>query len=285
MSAAEQTSRWILEIDGETVVVSMTTERPAVLAVHGYKSTGLKSFSAFAEHLQPHGIGVIAPDLPGFGGSTPPITEWLPDDVYSLDRYADFLDTMAAEFNLPRPAILGHSMGAKIALAAAVRHPDRFGPIILVNPGGFSPWEKLLGRVGSWDLWYRMLENPTARALAAHTPFASFVGDRKSVAGLRSFRHAHRGMDLGLSGIRSQIGGIDKPVLLLWGSDDSVLPRSTPARVARVVPGLNIQYIAGAGHTPMMEQPESTAAAVAAFLVGVGYVSGDNSDSAAGSVA
>ena len=106
-----------------------------VVAVHGFGVDGYRTYRYVADLLSSAGIDVVAPDLPGFGKSGKL-------DRYSLSLYADIIAELAQEFETPVIG-MGHSMGAKVVLAAMIDHPDIFERYVLINPGGFSvigPW-------------------------------------------------------------------------------------------------------------------------------------------------
>ena len=78
---------------------------------------------------------------------------------YSLTAQADRIDAMLAQLNEPAAMVVGHSLGASIALRLAYRHPERVKALILLDGGPaeqaatpglrramrFAPWVKWLG--------------------------------------------------------------------------------------------------------------------------------------------
>ena len=71
---------------------------------------------------------VVTLDVRGRGFSDKPA------DGFTLDDYADDVAAVIRALGLERPALVGHSMGARIAAAAAVRYPDLVGPSVLADP-------------------------------------------------------------------------------------------------------------------------------------------------------
>ena len=57
-----------------------------------------------------------------------------PASGFELPVYADDVALIVRELGLERPAVMGHSMGARIAVAFGVRHRDLAGPLVLVDP-------------------------------------------------------------------------------------------------------------------------------------------------------
>ncbi|MFB7501150.1 alpha/beta hydrolase [Streptomyces sp. NPDC056161] len=120
---------------------------PTVLALHGITANGL-SWGAVARRLARRAT-LVAPDLRGRAGSA-----GLPGP-YGIAAHADDAAAVAEALGLRRPVLAGHSMGAFTASLAAVRHPGRFGPLLLVDGGvGFpaptrlSPDELMTAVIG-----------------------------------------------------------------------------------------------------------------------------------------
>ncbi len=107
----------------------------------------------------------IVADLRGRGLSDP-------GESYAIDDYAADAHALIGGLDLDRPIVLGHSLGARIAAALAVRHPGSAGPLILVDPPlsgpGRPPYPTTL------DAFLSQLAEAqagtTAEAVAAHWP-------------------------------------------------------------------------------------------------------------------
>ena len=63
-----------------------------------------------------------------------------------------------------------------------------------------------------------------------------------------------------------RIPGIDRPTLVLHGTDDRLVPVENGRRLASLIPGARLVLLNGAGHVYHSEQPEAADAAVLAFL-------------------
>lgn len=75
------------------------------------------------------GISLLAPNRPGFRGSTP-------DPELTLQRGADAITDLIDRLQIERASVLAQSLGAPFALALAHRHPDRLDGLGLVGPIG-----------------------------------------------------------------------------------------------------------------------------------------------------
>ncbi|MEU8737424.1 alpha/beta hydrolase [Streptomyces halstedii] len=147
---------------------------PTVLALHGITANGL-SWGAVARHLAGRAT-LLAPDLRGRAGSSD-----LPGP-YGIDAHADDVAVVAEALAPERPVLAGHSMGAFTAALASVRHPERFGPLLLVDGGvGFpapthlSPDELMTAVIGpAMDRLSMVFQDRTAyrEFWQAHPSFA-----------------------------------------------------------------------------------------------------------------
>src|SRR4051812_744788 len=74
------------------------------------------------------GIDAVALDLPGCGGSEPLA------DRHTVARYADAVEAVCECIGLGPVTVIGHSLGGRISLALAARHPARIRAQVLFNP-------------------------------------------------------------------------------------------------------------------------------------------------------
>jgi pimeloyl-ACP methyl ester carboxylesterase len=62
-----------------------------------------------------------------------------------------------------------------------------------------------------------------------------------------------------------ELDRIDVPVLLLWGTRDLLLLPRQARRFEQLIPNAELRYLKGIGHTPMSDDPELLAGAIAGF--------------------
>ena len=103
-----------------------TPNAPSIIAAHGITANGL-AWAPMAEALAE--ADLIAPDLRGRGRSREV------GGPYSIAAHADDLVRTLDHLGVERATLLGHSMGGWVVAVAAVRHPDRFGGVVLVDGG------------------------------------------------------------------------------------------------------------------------------------------------------
>ena len=89
-------------------------------------------------HLAEDGVRVLAPALPGFGG-----TASLPDARSDLRGYADWVAAFLDAMDVREPVLLvGHSFGGAVATVTAHAYRGRVGALVLVNAVGGAAWTR-----------------------------------------------------------------------------------------------------------------------------------------------
>jgi pimeloyl-ACP methyl ester carboxylesterase len=99
---------------------------PTILAVHGITGSHL-AWAAVAQAMPE--ARLIAPDLRGRGRSAA-----LPGPC-GMARHTADLEAVTKALDLPRAVLVGHSMGAFVAVFMAQLYPDRFSEVLLVDGG------------------------------------------------------------------------------------------------------------------------------------------------------
>lgn len=287
-----------VDLDGPVHYVDFggPDEAPRVVLVHGLGGSHL-NWDTFAPLLLPH-ARVLAIDLPGFGRSEPGGRRaTVCANVHVLDR---FLRQVAGE-----PAVLvGNSMGGMISILEAHAHPESVSGLVLLDPAVPGPRRSLdplvaamfalyaLPVVGERFLWLRRArQTPLQRVremlrLVGVDPdtLPAPVVDR-SVALLEA-REDHAGMDKAyLAAARSLLAqladprryrrameGLTRPVLLVHGDQDRLIPVQAARDVARRHPDWRYVELDGVGHVPQLQCPERLADEVLPWLAGLAGV-------------
>lgn len=224
-------------------------------------------------------------DLRGTGGSA------VPDDpaTYRCDRLVEDVEALRAQLGLDRVDLLGHSAGAAVAVLYAVRHPDRIGRLVLLNPSprvvGLEVTDadrRAVADLRRGEPWfpdaYAAFERIWAGApgpadWAAITPFRYGRWDgtaRADVAGEADQRNDaaaaayYDGVDLSL--VRAAVADLRTRVLLTAGEHDVALPPKCAAEYAGMFPHAEVAVQPAGGHCPWLDDPAWLATTVAAFL-------------------
>ncbi len=238
---------------------------PALLFLHGFGGdllTWQYCLAPFADRFR-----VLALDLPGHGRSTPDVGGGsLAEMVAWVAGFLDALDLAAAH-------LVGHSMGAKIAIGLALASPGRVAGLSLISPAGLGGYVDLalLRRFrdcavpGTAEAIARRLLGPAApphllpglvRALEAPGEIAR-QGARERLL------DSAGAIGAGLSERGVPWERIGCPIQVIWGGADTVLP--VPGR-DRLPPGVPVEILPRVGHLPQLEAPGSVASLIEGFL-------------------
>jgi len=211
-----------------------------------------------------HGRNVLALDLPGHGRSGGP-------HLGSIAAMADCVLAALAAAGAERASLVGHSMGALIALAAAARAPDRVAALALLGVAPLMPVHPDLlagaarGEHNAVDLMVTWAVGREAQRGANDAPGLWLTG-----AAMRLLERAEAAVlaaDLAAcdayANARTAAKAVRCPTLVIAGATD----RMAPARGARELAGLiddaRVVEIAGSGHMMMVEKPDATLDALA----------------------
>jgi len=262
-----------------------------VLFIHGLGSSG---YMEWRFNLEPAAAGhrVYAPDLPGFGRSEKPRAS------YGIPYFTRFVDSYMESRGLRNVAVVAASLGGRVALELALKHPDRVGRLVLVNSLGLGrPSVHMtyglitLPRVGETVMraarsalnWAPppMIRRVAGRYIGASADLERTMDDQY-LEHLRELYAAQGYHDAYLATLRSLVNpkslfgadydltkrlpSIKVPVHLIWGADDPLFPVSHATRAHAAIPDCRLTVIEGAGHTPQAERPEEFNRALLSFL-------------------
>ena len=238
--------------------------RPLLLLLHGYLS-GPSAWDPLRRELAGE-AETLAPALPGYGG--------VPDSPsHTLAALADALEGTLAE---ARPdCLLGHSMGAILALELARRHAGRFRGVGLAGLPVFANFAEGRRYVGAnsrvRDRYLRDLATGHARCEWLHrtrrlwaAPASLFLEPRFLSVLNAAFDHsaaAHRGgiENVVFAGLAPALAAAtDAPVSLLHGDVDGVAPPDAAAALARSR-GWPLRVARGATHELIFTHPRGVA--------------------------
>jgi pimeloyl-ACP methyl ester carboxylesterase len=154
------------EIEGVEMAVRLAGDRkkPALLLIHGLPNSS-KYFRNVIDPLS-QDCFVIAPDLPGFGGSEP-----LKEPSFS--RFADIVDGLLSRLGIESFHLYVHDFGANVALHLATRAPRRICSLIIQNANAHES-----GMGAQWEPVRAYWADPTPEREAEVTAFLSFEGTR-----------------------------------------------------------------------------------------------------------
>ncbi|MCB0510106.1 MAG: alpha/beta hydrolase [Bacteroidetes bacterium] len=243
-----------------------------VVLIHGLGGA-LHEFNPLAEILAKK-YHVVSFDLPGFGLSDAPI--------YSADLqevYRDFMSFVLENYSKDSAYVIGNSMGGMIAWNTALLHPDKVKKLVLLAPAGYDMVE-IAEKNAEW------INQPQIKFLLAKgaAPFIAksnvemcFYKDENINPELFDRKYGMMNKEGNLDYLRqlasykefmdtSLIKEIQSPTLLIWGTEDEIIPYSHAERFARDLPNNVFLTYENCGHVPMLEELEKCAADIQYFF-------------------
>jgi pimeloyl-ACP methyl ester carboxylesterase len=270
----------MITLHGRTLSYVQAGSGPVLLLIHGIAGT-LETWQAVIESLAGQHT-VIAPDLPGHGGSAPGAGD------YSLGAFAAGLRDLLVTLGHERATLVGHSLGGGIAMQFAYQFPEITERLVLVSSGGLGPEVSAILRAAAL---------PGAdQFIAATAALGNTVGARVArglaVVGLRpntdvaeiargyaslvdrdrrtAFLAALRGV-IGTGGQR--VHAADRlylaegmPVLIIWGARDPIIPVQHAENAHEAIPGSRLEIFKGVGHLPQLDAPGHFIAVLERFM-------------------
>ena len=258
---------------------------PPVLFLHGLGASKVSLLPVIGGLASQH--RVVAMDFPGFGKSSAPVgarydAAWLAESALAT------LDAAGVD----RAAIVGNSMGGRVAVELALRHPDRVSALGLLCPAvafdeyrlmrplmnvmrfdlpfGAAPWP-LAGSlprrfidVGLRSMFADPTRVPAANLVAARDDFIRLMANRgRRLAFLAATRR------LGLEAPRrfwARLADLEVPSLWIFGRQDRLVSCAYAETVRTQLPTAVVELWEDCGHVPQFEHPVDTVDRLATFF-------------------
>ncbi len=246
-------------------------DAPAVLLLHGFGAS-LHTWEPWAQALQGD-FRVVRFDLPGSGLSLPD-----PQGDYRDARSLAVLGALLDQLGIAQAAIVGNSMGGRIAWEFAARQPERVSALVLVSPDGFaSPgfeYGKQLAtpaflQLMRWALPQALLrmslEPAYANPAVMTDALAARYHDLLRAPGAREAMLQRMGQIV-LEDPVPWLKKIDAPTLLMWGEQDAMIPFRHASDYVNALHEAQLVALPGIGHLPQEEDPARSVLPVQAFL-------------------
>jgi 3-oxoadipate enol-lactonase len=207
-------------------------------------------------------LPVIAPHLPGFGGTEPA------GEVMTMGAAADRVLAELDRAGVDRVVVCGLSIGGYVAFELWRRARHRFAGLVLANTRAEPDSED--GAAGRRALAERLrhegngflVETPPA-LLSQGAPEELWTYVRRLIGDQPADSIA--AASLGMAerpDSRLDLPGIDVPTLVITSTDDTLIPSAASAPMAHAIPGATLLVIEGAGHVSNLEQPDTFSGAL-----------------------
>lgn len=231
---------------------------------------------------------VYALDMLGFGASEKVVADYKVE--LWVEQVYDFWRTFIGQ----RTVLIGNSIGSLVCLAAAVTHPEMVQGIAMISlpdpsireatmPQFFRPIVSTIERIFTSPLLLRSLFSVVRRpgvvrpwaAIAYANPAAVteelveiLVGpaqDRGSAQAFCAILKAMINPEFGPS-VKLVLPSLQIPMLLIWGQQDRMIPRSLARQFVACNPKLQLLELENAGHCPHDECPEQVNPAILSWI-------------------
>ncbi len=265
-----------------------------VVFIHGLGSSGYMEWrynleATAARHR------VFAPDLPGYGRTEKPRAR------YTIQYFARFIERYMEDRGLRSAAVVGASLGGRIALELALEHPRLVRKLVLVNTLGLGrPKVRMaqmtyglvtLPRIGEAAMRFardalhwappNMIRRVAARYAGASSDLVKAMDDGyldnlRELYATDGFHNAYLttirslinpgALLAGNHDVTERLNELKVPVQLIWGADDPLFPVAHATRAHSMIDRSKLTVIEGAGHTPQAERPEEFNRVLRRFL-------------------
>jgi pimeloyl-ACP methyl ester carboxylesterase len=269
-----------MEIDGMQVHYrdegNATDTIPLVL-IHGTSSSLFTWDNCTEAWKKNH--RVIRFDLPAFALTGPN-----PDNVYTFERYVDFVNNLLEKLNVKKCYIAGNSLGGGIAWQYAYRYPDKVKKLIVVDAVGYkfaigkgALGFKLTATIGKIPvlkglLYYITPDNIVEKSVEGayydkdkitkqtqerYMDFLLREGNRKALVAR---------LCIAMQDYTERIKTIKTPTLIIWGEQDGLIPVEVAYKFEKDIAGSKLVILHNSGHIPIEENPEEVIPLVETFL-------------------
>ena len=209
---------------------------------------------------------LIVPDLIGFGYSDKPIVD------YTIDFFADFLKKFLDSVGIEKPNIIGSSLGGQVSAEYASKYSN-VKKLVLVSPSGVMKQS-----TPALDAYIMAALYPNE--VNAKNAFEMMEGSGLDIdpsiieafierMKLPNAKMAFMSTILGLKNaeiITTKLRSINVPTLIIWGSDDAVIPINNADGFVSSIKDCRFYRMDNCGHTPYVQDPKGFSKIVLAFL-------------------
>lgn len=225
-----------LDVAGHRVHYLKAGSGPPIVLLHGGASD-CRDWKETMTALSPS-YSVYAPDMIGFGLSD------RNSDGYYLSDFVDSTIEFIDALGLSSQTMVGHSLGGRVCLEVAYRHPDKVKHLVLVDTIGFRRLS-VLGTVLGTAAW------GMRKVLGQRQPFPKLLLDDSDK---QHWMCLHK------------LPQIDIPTLIVWSRHDPYVPVDGAIKAKDLLPQAKLEIFPGYGHAPHVNKREAFNGLLLRFL-------------------
>jgi pimeloyl-ACP methyl ester carboxylesterase len=264
----------LVQVHGMTIHYEEFGDRvnPTLLLVHGGWASSLVWHAAIPLL---NGFHIVAIDLPCHGFSSRETTFSM-----AINDQAEVVADFLMALGIDRAHVVGQSMGGAVSLALAARYPEKINKLTLVDAHSYPFPLSIRARLVLTPVIGRFILN----RLYDHGQVAAFL--RRDVyfdSGLVTdaeidsmYQHFDENRMIALTTLQAidddawladTICNVMAPTLVIWGSEDRLIPLSNGQRLHANIPDSRFVVIEQCGHAPMSEKPGEFCSVLSEFLI------------------
>jgi len=217
------------------VVSSDSTVLPTVVLLHGSPMASTSMMRMHRHFVEKGRYRVITPDLPGFEGSS----KHIPD--YSVRAHARYLKAMLDSLAIDQAHLVGYSMSGGVVIEGMNSWPERISSVVMLSAIGVQEMELL----GDYHLNHSIhaLQLGGLWLLSEGIPHFGWMDD--AILGLP---YARNFFDTDQRPLRGILSSWEKPMFILHGARDPLVPYHAAIEHHRIVPQSHLETFDDQGH-------------------------------------
>jgi len=243
--------------------------RETMIFVHGLSG----SSSAWIPYEQKFGkkFNLLFFDLRGHGKSV----KKADGDYYVLENISGDIAALAERFKLQKFILVGHSLGAILAMDFARRHKKKVSRLILLAPN-YRANKTWRAKIVNFFLLFAGITEPMPfeERIGVHIDYRRFFGTGDWDAGRMYADIRNTSLKVYYRCLREAkkfdgekfIAGMDMPVLIVHGRKDTIFPAADSARLAKKMPNARLEILPDANHILVLNNFRETGKIMEDFL-------------------
>lgn len=214
-------------------------------------------------------------DMPGYGESSKDASH-----AVDLGTQGELFAFLLDQWQVDRPHLIAHDFGGAVALRARLLHGAVYASLCLVDVVALSPWgSPFFNLVKEHGQVLQQLPPAIHQGvLESYIQGASYRGLREDELALltspwsdeqgqRAFYRQIQQADEGFTDqIQSRYAEISEPTHIIWGAEDTWIPRDRALQLAEAIPHASVAILEGAGHLIQLDAPAELASELTGWL-------------------